>query len=291
MLEARHKVLSSQLAQVTLLAVHPVNTLAKLDGVGLAVLGDGVALSQSGLMNALNIILIQAVNGVYQSLGIGSIRGSQCVPDLNIGGESQGIAVLELVALARKVLLSPCLIGAGALQLAPLSLHLVAVLSKQRSSVDNKSLMESVHISAPVGVVDGVGSHSAYSIDAALSRHGQEGSQLKQLCLGNSHLRITLGNTLGVLLRVIIQSHELAEVCVIDLLGRIQRFKAVCQILKLSGGGITGSGRRLSSRGRIAGCQKNHCHAQSKQRNKNLLRLHLNHSLMNFPYYPRPILP
>ena len=218
MLEARHEVLSGQLAQVALLAVHPVNALAKLDGVGLAVLGDGIALCQSGLMNALNIILIQAVNGVYQSLGIGSIGGSQCVPDLHIGGESQCVAVLELVALARKVLLSPCLIGAGALQLAPLSLHLVAVLGKQRSSVDNKSLVESYVIGTPVGIVDGVGSNSAYGVVAALSRHGQEGSQLKQLCLGNSHLRITLGNALGVLLCVIIQSQELAEVCVINLL-------------------------------------------------------------------------
>ena len=193
-LHAGNKVVSNNGSNLTALGVDPYKALTEGKGVNGAVFGNFVALSQCGLESAFAVILIQAVIGVDDCLGVSRTGGSQNVPSLRIAGIAHGEGVLQGVALAGQVFLYPILVGAGAPEFIPLFLHLGSFGSQDgQLAVYNNVVVETFVVVAPLSVAVAIGSNAANGKVTAVGGQGEHNAGLQQLCLGNCHQSKTHG--------------------------------------------------------------------------------------------------
>ena len=280
------EVVSLDVSDLTALGVDPHSTLADLEGVSLSavsIVGDGVAFSQSGLQLVFHVVLVQAVVGVNDSFGVSSHGGSQNVPSLGIGIVSQGVGVLQGVALAGQEVLCPLLVGAGALQLVPLALHLIAVSNGQGLGGDDHVVI-TVGVVAPQSGSSGVGSDAGDSVVTAVGRQGQHNAGSHQLSFSNSHQSLTLGD-IGSSLSGFVGGVELAQNVVIDGLRQgiviVSVLSVGIYVLNGTGGlsccGFGSSGlscSRLGCRLVALASDQAECHNESKKHANDLLGIH-----------------
>ena len=84
-LHASNEIVSGKIGNLTTLRIYPLNALAKVEGIGKAVLGNVVAGSDGGLLSVLYVVLEKSVIGVYKELGVIGGVGSQNVPSGKVG--------------------------------------------------------------------------------------------------------------------------------------------------------------------------------------------------------------
>ena len=219
------EVVSGDLSDLTALGVNPLSALTQDEGPGLgAVFVNllGPALSQSGLQLVLCIVLYQAVVGVNNSFGVSSHGGCQNVPSLRIGRVTEGVGVLQGVALTGQELSSPVAVVdfVFSAQLSPLCLHLVAVSGQQRLGSD-QNVVVTVGVVAPQSGSSGVGSNTGDSVVTAVGAQGQHNAGTQQLSLSNSHQSMTLGNGSCILLSIGVNFVELAQDVFVDSPGQL----------------------------------------------------------------------
>ena len=218
MLQTGNEVMGSQLSQFTALGVDPLNAFTDLEGVGQVVLRLSPLGSQSGLHNVLAVVLNQHIQSVADCFGVSAAVSSQQVPSHGVGSVAQGVGILQSVALLNQVGLNPLFVGASALQLSPLCLHLITVSGGDGLS-SNHNIVVTGGVVAPSNTGSSVGSNAGDSVVTALGRQGQVNSSLHQLCLSNSHQSITLGNV-GSCLSGLQCLVELAQDIHVDSLGQ-----------------------------------------------------------------------
>ena len=269
-------VISGHFAQLTTLLVNPLHALTQVEGVNSAVLGNLIALGNTGLLHVLGIVLQQRSPGrcdevvVRGITGGNAIPGSQLIVNRIVPGVIQGVAVLVQVSLGS---LEP---GSSVFTLAPQSGQSRAILRGDQL-VGNQLGVPSVLVNAPGSGGIGTGNHTVHSESAAVAVHRGEDAGLHQLGVRHSHLGHTQIQVGDLRLGVLIVFIEFAQVPVIQSIGSIVVIHSVDSspvrtgidvTCRFSGSsGLGGSRSRSCCRGGGAAAAGRHGkhHGQSKQ--------------------------
>ena len=190
-----------------------------MEGVGQAVLGHFIALSQRGLLDIFRIILQQAVVSVDQDVGVHSLGGGENIPGVGVAGIDLRQGVLQGVAVVGQPLLALGLPGAGAGQLGPHGLQGLAV-SSRNGLRDHDGTVQTGGVGTPHRIGDRIGRHAADGVAAAVGGGGQEEAGLQQLGLGSGHLHQTEIHILFFSHGLFVGGVEVAQRQVVELIGQ-----------------------------------------------------------------------
>ena len=218
-LHAGNPVVRLDIGDLTALAVHPGHAFPDGEGVGQAVLADGVTGGQRGLLNIFFVIFEQAVIGVDDGAAVRLLGGGQHVPGVGVGAVGVVVHVGQLIALVRQVGLGLGIVFAGAVDFVPQVAQILHFVRLQDAFLDDDTLVHAVRVIAPQGGVDGTGSDPGNGIVAAPALQGDHHGGAQNLRLGDRHQGIPQAQVLHFRLGFGIVGVEIAQDGVVDLGG------------------------------------------------------------------------